>query len=146
MLTLMTFAQKPKVELEGDRVKVNGVSSFLVESKTMGNQFLSKNLAGELLISMMYQDYTDPAKVSSANKTGKVVYIEVTFLGSGNVAEFAPLGIGKKMIAKQVIENEFLNGDKINETGEINFCKIYGRKYSAERARLSQPDVIIINR
>jgi hypothetical protein len=146
VITATAFAQKPKVEVKGDTIKINEVASFIMEDKSMGNQFLVKDLSGNLLISMMYQDYVDPAKVSNTNKSGKVVYIEVTFMGTGNIAEFAPVGMGKKFLAKQILDHDLMVDGKTNDVGESNFCKMYGRKFTAERNRLANPDVIIINR
>jgi len=145
LFTANAFAQKPKVEVKNDTIKINEVASFIMEDKSLGNQFLVKELSGNLVISMMYQKYYDSNRVSSANKDGSVTYIEVTFMGTGNIAEFAPFGMGKKFLAKQILEHDLMVNGQPNEQGEMNFCKMYGRKFTAERNRLANPNVIIIN-
>lgn len=145
LFTSIGFAQKPKVEVKGDTIKVNEVASFIMEDKNLGNQYLVKDLSGNLIISMMYQKYYDSNRISNANKDGSVTYIEVTFMGTGNIAEFQPFGMGKKMLAKQVLEHDLMVNGQPSEQGEMNFCKMYGRKFTAERNRLANPNVIIIN-
>lgn len=145
LITSIGFAQKPKVEVKGDTIKVNEVASFIMEDKNLGNQYLVKDLSGNLIISMMYQKYYDSNRISNANKDGSVTYIEVTFMGTGNIAEFQPFGMGKKMLAKQVLEHDLMVNGQPSEQGEMNFCKMYGRKFTAERNRLANPNVIIIN-
>ncbi len=144
-VTAAAFGQKPKVEVKADTIKINGEASFIMEDKSLGNQYLVKDLSGNLIISMMYQKYYDNNRISSANKDGSVTYIEVTFMGTGNIAEFAPIGMGKKFLAKQILEHDLMVNGQPSEQGEMNFCKMYGRKFTAERNRLANPNVIIIN-
>ena len=87
-------------------------------------------------MSFVYQRYNHPSKISDANKDGSEVWIEVTFLGTGNKCEIQPLGMGSKMIARQIVDNHLIADDAVVAENESVYVTIFGTRFSQERNAL----------
>ncbi len=146
LCTQVSFAQKQKITLDDDTIKVNGISYALIEkSSGMSFNFRIKSLEGKDLINFQFQEYNNPNKVQSSNPKGRVTYYEVSFLNDGQKCETSSPGT-KKGVAKMVVENNLVKEKEVNYEGENSFVMINGMKFSEERNRLNGPNVIIIER
>ena len=146
LITFNSIAQKQKVTLEDDTIKVNGISYALIEKRGgMSLDFRIKSLDGKDLINFQFQEYNNPDKAQSSNPRGRITYYEVSFLNDGQKCETTSPGT-KKGVAKMVVENNLVKDNAVNYEGENSFVMINGMKFSEERKRLNGPNVIIIER
>jgi|GEM_PF-492905 len=132
----IAFSQKEKIDVKGDTVYVSGVKQFIVESKMMATQFLVKSMDGQMLMTFFIESYNHPSKVNNANTQGREVYCEVTFIGSGQKCDFDPMGASKKMIAKQILDNNLIKEGKTDTDAENLYVMVNGRRFAEERNRL----------
>lgn len=145
-LNSISFAQKQKVTLEEDTIKVNGVSyAILDKSAGLGFDFKVKSLEGKDLFFLKFLDFNNPSRITSGNPKGRVTYFEATFFNDGKKCEVDATG-GKKSVAKMIVENELILNNAVNEQAENTFVLINGMKFSEERNNMNNGNVIIIQR
>ena len=145
-LNSISFAQKQKVTLEEDTIKVNGVSyAILDKSAGLGFDFKVKSLEGKDLFFLKFLDFNNPSRITSGNPKGRVTYFEATFFNDGKKCEVYATG-GKKSVAKRIVENELILNNAVNEQAENTFVLINGMKFSEERNSMNNGNVIIIQR
>lgn len=139
------YAQKQKVTVDDDTIKVDGHNYAIIEKKSgLAFDFTIKSLDGKEQIFFKMLEYNDPQEVNSGNPKGRVTYFEVTFLNSGNKCEVMCPGT-KKGTAKIVVENALIKDNAVDPDAEKKFILINGTKYSERRKALERPDIIIIN-
>src|ERR1700751_5137286 len=85
IVSLTIKAQKQKITVDNDTIKVDGTAYGIIEKKNaMQPDFTVESLDGKEQIFFKYQEFNDPAKADNyGNPQGKVTYFEVTFLNSG---------------------------------------------------------------
>lgn len=139
-----TFAQKQKITVDDDIIKVDGVDYAKIEKKSgLSFDFTIKSLDGTDLIYFKFMEFNNPNKVNSGNPNGRVTYYEVIFFGSGEKCEVQSPGT-KKGVAKIVAENNLVKENAVDPESEKKFILISGNNYSKERDNLNDPKVIII--
>lgn len=137
------YAQKQKVTIEDDTIKIDGKNYAIIEKKGgMGMQFSVKSLDGKEQIFFNMLEFNDPQERNSSNPQGRVTYFEVTFMNSGGRCEV--MGVGKKGLAKMVVENNLIKDNSVDADAEKRFIMINGTKYSERKKVLDSPDIIII--
>ena len=142
----LSFAQKQKVTLDEDTIKVNGISyAILDKSAGLGFDFKVKSLDGKDLFFLKFLDFNNPSRITSGNPKGRVTYFEATFFNDGKKCEVDATG-GKKSVAKMIVENDLIKDNAVNESAENTFVLINGMKFSEERNNMNNGNVIIIQR
>jgi hypothetical protein len=136
-------AQKQKVTIDDDTIKVDGHPYGIIERKGIVFDFTIKSLDGKEQIYLKYMEFYDPHEVSSANPKGTVNYFEVTFLNSGGKCEVMTAA-NKKGVAKIIVENNLLKDNAVDPDAEKKFIMINGTKYTEQKKSLEGPKVIII--
>ncbi|MEO5641874.1 MAG: hypothetical protein ABIS12_01035 [Bacteroidia bacterium] len=145
-VSLTMNAQKQKITLDNDTIKVDGVAFGIIEKKSaLKSDYTVKTLDGKEQIFLSGQEFNDPTKVNSGNPDGKMRYLEVTFLNSGGKCEIV-MPFGKKGVAKIVVENHLLKGNEVDTDAEKKFISINGTKFSDRKNVLNGPKVIIIEK
>jgi hypothetical protein len=145
LITSATFAQKQKVTVDDDTVKVDGVPyCLLVKGPGMSYDFTVKSLTGEELMFMQFLEFNNPNKVNNSNPKGRVTYFEVTFFNDSRKCEVDAPG-GKKFVAKIIVDNKLIKDNAIDPAAENKFILINGFKYSEEKKTLGGTVIIINN-
>jgi hypothetical protein len=140
------FAQKQKITVDDDTIKVNGISYAVIEKKSgLAFDFRIKSLQGKDLINFQFQEFNNPNKANQSNPKGRVTYFEVSFMNDGQKCEVQSVG-SKKGVAKMVVENNLIKNNEVDTEGENSFVMINGMKFSQEKRDLNGPKVIIIER
>jgi hypothetical protein len=140
--TLISFSQKPKVDVKKDIVSVNGTPSFQLVNMPNFNGFFLKDMENNKLAIFNMESYRDKNYVNSANPDGKVLYYDVTFMNeSMDKCEMTVIGLRKKL-AEYLLEYDLIKDGKLNEEAVKQFVKIHGTKFSDEKKHST---TIIIN-
>lgn len=139
------FAQKQKITVDEDTIKVDGTSYAIIEKKSgMVYDFTIKSMSGTPLMYWQFQEFNNPNKVSSSNPHGRVTYFQVTFFNDKQQCEANPVAT-KKGIAKMIVESELISNQLINQEAENNFVLIQGSKFSDEKKTVNGTVIIINN-
>lgn len=142
---LLASAQKKKITVDDDTIKVNGIPYGVIEKKSgLGFDFKIKSLQGKELIYFQFLEFNNPSKANASNPQGRVTYFEVTFMNDGQKCEVECPGT-KKGVAKIVAENDLLKGNEANVDSEKSFVLINGMKFSEEKQQVNGPKVIIVH-
>jgi hypothetical protein len=147
IVTSTIKAQKQKITVDNDTIKVDGTAYGIIEKKNaLQSDYTVKSLDGKEQIFFKYQEFNDPAKADNyGNPQGKVTYFEVTFLNSGGKCEM-DIAATKKGVAKVVVENHLLKGNEVDSDAEKKLILINGSKFSERQNALNAPKVIIIDK
>ncbi|HET6993184.1 MAG TPA: hypothetical protein VFJ43_17755, partial [Bacteroidia bacterium] len=136
-------AQKQKVTVDDDTIKVDGNKYAVIEKKNgLITDYTIKSLDGKEQIFFKFLEFNDPNAVNSGNPQGRVTYFEVTFLNSGGKCEVS-CPATKKAVAKTIVENNLIKNNAVDADAEKNFILINGAKYSERKKELAGPKVII---
>ncbi|MDR0802744.1 hypothetical protein [Fluviicola sp.] len=140
------FSQKKKVTIEGDTIRVDGVSYAILEKKGVGAPvYTIKSMNGTALMNWQFLDFNNPNKVSNSNPHGRVIYFQVTFFNDKQQCEINPAMATAKGVAKCIVENELIKEGEIDQEAENNFVLVHGKKFSEEKQTLRGGSTIIIN-
>jgi hypothetical protein len=146
--SIACFAGKEKsgVEIVNDTVFLNTEKIFILEKISIGFgqvNYYVKNTSGQKLAFIKLITYTDPSYITSSNPKGNASYFEITFLKSGQKAEFLPIVKESKLAMFLISQNLFVNGT-ITEESEKEFILLNGNEFSRERNELNHGNTIII--
>ena len=142
-----TFAQKQKITVDEDTIRVDGVSFAILEKKTpSAPSYTVKSMSGTPLMHWQFYDFNDPGEVSNSNTSGRVTYFQITFLGDKQQCEIRPVMANSKHVAKVIVENELIKNGAINQEAENNFVLINGMKFTEQKQRATGGNIIIINK
>ncbi|MEO5645003.1 MAG: hypothetical protein ABIQ40_10950 [Bacteroidia bacterium] len=145
-ISLTINAQKQKVTVDNDTIKVDGTPYGIIEKKSaLKSDYTIKSLDGKEQIFLSGQEFDDPTKINSGNPKGTVRYFEVTFLNSGRKCE-VEIASTKKGVAKIVVENHLLKGNEVDSDAEKKFIVVNGTKFTERKNQLAAPKVIIIEK
>lgn len=139
--------KKSAVELREDTVYVEGSSLFIMEKLKPFPGFFNyfiKNLKGDKLAFLKFNEYYDPKEISSANPKGRVTYYEVTFIESNQKAEI-PAFARQIKIAEFLTNQHLLSAEGISAEAEQEFILVNGNPFSLKRREMSGTNTIIIN-
>lgn len=124
------FSQK--VKLNESVATVNGEEYVFYEKRNMANEASVRGIqADQEEVYIMYMNYVDPNRVSSANPEGKVRWLEVNFLTLDLKCEVE--NRTHKAMVKLFYENDLFTNGVINPEKARLFCKKYGTKFSDNR-------------
>jgi hypothetical protein len=145
LLTFIASAQKKKITVDDDTIKINGAPYGVIEKKSgLSFDFKIKSLQGKDLIYFQFQEFNNPGKANASNPQGRVTYFDVSFLNDGQKCEVECPGT-KKGVAKIVAENDLLKDNDVNPDSEKSFVLINGKKFSEEKQQVNGPKVIIVH-
>lgn len=139
------FAQKQKITVDEDTIKVDGTAYAIIEKKSgMTYDFTIKSMTGTPLMYWQFQEFNNPNKVNNSNPHGRVTYFQITFFNDKQQCEASPVAT-KKGIAKMIVESELISNQGINQEAENNFVLIQGSKFTEEKKTVNSTVIIINN-
>ena len=138
-------AQKQKVTIDDDTIKVDGHPYGIIEKKNgLSTDYTVKSLDGNEQIFFKFLEYNDPNEVNSGNRQGRVTYFQVSFFNSGGKCEIG-VPATKKAVAKSIVENGLIKDNAVDPDAEKKYILINGTRFSQRRNQLAGPKVIIID-
>lgn len=121
-ISTITVAQRKKIEMAGDTVKVNNVPYALIQKPhAMSNDLTVKSLSGVELLYLQQANYT----VDDRQKN----YYKVLFLNDQRKCEME-FSLFRKELAKWIYFNDLIQDNAVNVKAEDRVVLLYGTTFS----------------
>ena len=105
-----------------------------------------RNSEGNLLITVVEMDFSDPTEVTQFNPNGVVRYLRFSFADDGGIAEMlnpAMLNTRPIDVARIVAAARLINDNELNEREVRNFIQAHGTHFSDRERELDRSRIII---
>ncbi len=140
--TFSVYSQK--IKIDDNIAYVDGIAWVKYEKKNMANEASVMGLESQSEeIFILYQNYADPNNISKANPEGKVRWMEINFLTLGIKCEIA--NDTHKGIVKLLADNKIYKDGVLNAENAALLVKKYGTRFSDNRPRNGNVNIIIQN-